>query len=360
MNFGPDHYVPMLKVKRGEKTALSLLSDAVCVGITPLLEIVERKENKLDPTKTPTIDGHINTAFKNLADSVARFDRVLLDVHEIKQDGEAAAAQVFDRAVSEGIVFTPVTSPSFSIDFVPALAHRRHGLGLRITRAEFASGNLPSLVDAFLAIASVKPEDIDLIVDVGAVDQMIAPGIMALTEQFLAVVPHHTRWRTFTVSGSAFPLSMGVVGSDSHGYVDREEWLAWRDGLYVQRGQLIRLPTYSDCGIQHPTGVENFDPVTMKPSAAIRYAAGDQWLLVKGVSTRKSPPSQQFPVLAYRLVNGSLKGSFQGDAHCAGCSSMVAAAAGAPKLGSPEVWRHLGTIHHLTTVTEQLAALSWT
>lgn len=359
MTFGPNHYVPVLKVKRGEKKALTLLDDKICACITPLLEIVERQHNKQKPEKTPTVDAHLNTAFNKLADSVARFDRIFLDVHEIAPDGQAAAAKAFNRAASEGIVFTPVVGLAHTVGFGPAMEHRQHGLALRLNRANFESGDLPALVRTVLSTASLEPEDVDLIVDLGPVDQMIAAGIIALTEQFLANVPDHERWHTLTVSGCAFPQSMSVVDTQSHAFVERSEWLAWRNGLYAQREQLTRLPTYSDAGIQHPSGVEGFNPVTMKPSAAIRYALPDEWLLIKGVSIKKASTKQQFPLLASRLTNGSLKESFQGTAHCEGCSSMMAAATGTAGLGSPEVWRRLGTIHHLTTVTEQLAILAW-
>ena len=38
---------------------------------------------------------------------------------------------------------------------------------------------------------------------------------------------------------------------------------------------------------------------------------------------------------------------------------MKAAADDAAGLGSAEVWRRLGTIHHITTVVEELGALPW-
>jgi len=46
MTFGPHHYVPVLKVKRGEKAALQSISANDQARIAPLLEIVERKPDK--------------------------------------------------------------------------------------------------------------------------------------------------------------------------------------------------------------------------------------------------------------------------------------------------------------------------
>ncbi len=355
VTFGPNHYVPVLKVKRGEKAALLALAAPLCSRITPLLEIVERKAEKV-----PNIRKHLDTAFKDLASSAAPFGRCFLDAREIAADGSAAAAEVFQRATAAGMVFAPVTGLSRTADVAAAMTHRQHGLVLRLTRDEFEKGGLTVAINQFLTTHGLSPEQVDLIVDLGAVDQMIAAGIMALTDAFLADVPDHTRWRTLTVSACAFPMSMGGVERHSQSLVERGEWIAWRDRLHARRNSLVRLPTFSDCGIQHPKGVEDFDPLTMKPSAAIRYTLPDDWLLIKGESTKKTPPSDQFPVLANRLVYGHLHGSFLGSTHCRGCELMKNAADGAPKLGSAEAWRKLGTIHHMTMVMDRLAALPWT
>jgi len=350
MSFGPSHYLPVLKVKRGEKKALTQISPTVRRHVTPLLEIVERKENK-------SVEEHRDTAFAKLAESVAPYSRCFLDAREIEPDGEPAAAAVFERASAEGITFTPVTGISRSSDVLPALQHRAHGLALRLTREEFEAGHLPQRLRAFTEEHGLNRGETDLLVDLGAVDDLITPGIRALAEGFLSAVPDHSEWRTFTVSACAFPRSMGGVDRHSHDLVERADWLAWRDGLHARRAGLPRLPTFSDCAIQHPIGVEGFDPRYMPVSASIRYTLEEAWLLIKGESSRQTLPSVQFPRLATQLVYGHLKNYFARETHCAGCASMKAAADGTPGLGSATVWRRLGTIHHITRVVQDLAAL---
>ena len=121
-------------------------------------------------------------------------------------------------------------------------------------------------------------EDTDLILDLGPVEEMVAEGVARLGTQFLGDVPRPESWRTLIVSASAFPKSMRVVERHSNTVVERAEWLAWkhlRDG-----GRWVRVPTYSDCAIQHPAGVEGFDPVRMpsvrhRAVCAIRQLALD-------------------------------------------------------------------------------------
>ncbi len=352
MTFGPDHYVPVLKVKRGERKAIQRISPIHQSRITPLLEIVERKPPK-------TLDAHLNTAFTDLAETVRPYSRCFLDVREIAADGQTGAANVFQRASAAGIVFTPVTGISRTADVAPALAHRANGLALRLTRAEFEQGGLTRRINEFLSAHGLAPEQLDLIIDLGGVEDLIVEGVGALTDAFMAEVPDQQRWNTFTVSACAFPKSMGGVQRNSHALAERTDWVAWNNQLYGRRNGLQRLPTFSDCAIQRPEGVEGFDPIRMQVSASVRYTLEEAWLLIKGQSTRSSRPGEQFPALARKLVHGSLNSSFYGPGHCYGCELMQAAADGAPGLGSAEAWRQLGTIHHISVVTQALASLPW-
>lgn len=152
---------------------------------------------------------------------------------------------------------------------------------------------------------------------------------------------------------------MGGVERNSYSRAERSEWNLWRGELYANRQNLPRLPTYSDCALQHPKGVEGFDPRIMQVSAAIRYTLPQDWLLIKGESTRTVPPSKQFPDLATQLVYGFFRRDFAGPSHCPGCDSMKAAADDAPGFGSAEAWRRLGTIHHVKSVVDGLNALLW-
>ena len=353
MTFDANHYVPVLKVKRGEKRALTLLSRTVRTKITPFLEIVERSIDK-------PLEQHLQTSFKDFFEAVSGFHRCFIDTREIAPDGPDGAKAVFQWAADNGISFTPVTGISRSVDLEAALAFRDNGLALRLEKREFETDGLAGRINAFLSQHSLVPEDIDLFIDLGAVDTMILTGVRRFARAFLEEVPYHERWRTFTLSACAFPQSMAVIKNRySCGTIDRVDWVAWRDGLHARQTRIPRLPTYSDCGIQHPTGVEGFDFRIMRASASIRYAITDCWLLIKGESTKITLPSQQFASLARALVNERVGAYYYGAGHCRGCSGMTECANGRSGYGSQEAWRRLGTIHHITKVVEDLDALPW-
>ena len=192
----------------------------------------------------------------------------------------------------------------------------------------------------------------------GYVGDMISVGVLLLATSFLQEVPNKQAWRTFTLSGCAFPSSLGKVRKNAHKLEERSEWVCWTS-FYKLRTTIDRLPTFSDCAIQHPDGVEGFDPKTMAASAAARYTTATSWLLVKGESTKVKKPSAQFLKIAKEIVSNKYGSHYSGANHCTGCSMISDAAAGAPKLGSLEKWRLIGSIHHITHVLKDLSALNW-
>ncbi|MDP2815586.1 MAG: hypothetical protein Q8O19_02775, partial [Rectinemataceae bacterium] len=281
MTFGPSQYVPILKVKRGEKAALKIIAPLVGTRITPLLEIVER-----NPEKKETLHKHLDTAFDKLAESLYAYPRCFIDTRELAGDGSIAADEVYKRAAATGIAFTPVTGVTRVHDFRAALNYRAQGIAIRLTRKNFETGRLEALLMSFMGSHGLKPSEVDLIADLGELDKMIPAGAYSLIDGFLSSIPNQPDWRTLTLSGCSFPPSMGAVKKNSWSLVQRLEWISWRDHLFANRKGLKRLPSFGDCAIQHPAGVEGFDPRTMAASAAVRYTLQDRWLLIKGQSTK--------------------------------------------------------------------------
>ena len=359
MNFGPRHYVPVLKLKRAEKAALGFLAETITTHVTPLLEIVEMPKDT-PSGKSKALDRHLTNAFRRLKESVLPLKRYFLDAREIAAVGAVGAERAIEEAVQLGVPFTPVTGISRTADITASLIRvAQNGLAIRLTRSEFENRMVRQRLPVFLATNNLERSAVDLIIDVGTVDQMIPAGVASMMRTFVAEVPHPTEWRTLSIVGCAFPKSMGVVKSDSHKIVDRSEWLAWRDDLYAHRADLSRLPTFGDCGIQRPEGVEGLDFRVIPIAGALRYANDDGWLLVKGHSRERTPLARQLPLLARKLVEGGLKAHFAGGDHCEGCGGAVECAAGAKGFGTPEAWRRLGTIHHITNTVLQIQSLSW-
>ncbi len=348
MTFGYDHYVPILKAKQGEKKALGAILPGLRKRITPFIEFVERTDKP--------IQGHIDTVFKGLAEAVLGYGRCFFDLKELECEGTAALELAYERATEEAILFVPVIGLGNDSATSVGLANAENGLSLRLNRVDLERASLSDVVGKFLAKINLEPEGVDLVIDLGSIEDLIVPGVISLTKQFVASIPHVLRWRTLTVSSCAFPKSMGIVDRNSHLLHPRADWVSWVRGQLAQRRTAKRVTTYSDRAIQHPLGVEGFDPTKMQASASIRYATPEDWLLIKGQGTKTLSTTIQFPNLAQKLVSGTLSGSYMGEGHCVGCEGIFKCSHGTKGFGSAGVWRRLGTIHHLTVVANSLVA----
>lgn len=349
MSYISFHYIPVLKLKRAEKAALALVSEEYKAAVTPFFEVVERGDKHLDQ--------HLDTAFTGLRFALTGYTRCFLDPREVIAGDPTNFTNVFDRAKAECITFTPVISIA-DLEFTSeAMSYGDGTVALRIDRNYLESKSSCEEILSDIKGFGLNPINTDLFVDIGSIDEMILPGFRALSESVLSKFPELLSWKSFTLTASSFPKSMGLVVRNSHCITERIEWNSWLNASREVTAPDDRSPTYSDCGIQHPIGVEGFDPRTMQVSATIRYTLSDGWLLIKGQSTKAVPAKLQFPMLARKLVSGELAEYYYGVDHCAGCRLMEHAAEGAPNLGSAEVWRKLGTVHHITVVAQALERL---
>jgi hypothetical protein len=260
----------VLKAKEGEKTALEMLDTVTVAEIWPLFEIVKMKEDQ------PDLGHHLRKAFQGLRRATRRSPVYLLDTHEIAPAGREGARAAFQAAITLGVPFIPVTGLSRKADVEEAItAATGRGLAIRLIRSEFERGIVPARLLSFLEHNRIAPADVHLIVDVGAVDEVLPEGVETMIGQFLPLVPLVSEWRTLTVVASAFPKSMGVAEPKSETFVERADWKGWLRACFERRDSLPRLPTYGDGGVQHPSGVEGFDPKVMPVSATIRYTLED-------------------------------------------------------------------------------------
>jgi hypothetical protein len=352
MKLDHGHYVPVLKLKDAEKGALRALKPEIRGAVIPLFEVVERKEDANTDVK-PSIEKHLDKAFKKLGESVSYCPKYFLDTREVESDGRALIETVFRRASELGRPFTPVTGIKRAEATAVALEHSQWGLAIRLTRTQLEADKIGKSLERLVTAHKLSSDKIDLIVDLCEVEDMLPAGALALTHTCLSAIPEPKSWRSLILTGCGFPKSMGLVKPNSFKLVDRVEWLSWN--ALAQTADSVRIPTFSDCGIQHRSGVEGFDPRTMAASAAIRYALGEQWLLVKGRSTKLV--RHQFSKFARELALGSLKSHFAGHKHCVGCERIRRVAEGDITNNSPTSWRSFGTIHHITRTVENIRAV---
>ena len=113
---------------------------------------------------------------------------------------------------------------------------------------------------------------------------------------------------------------------------------------------IARKPDFGDYGINHPAIIE-YDPTKMRMSASIRYTGATTYVIAKGRAVDVHG-WEQTSTLCAALVR---QPEFKGAAFSWGDAYIAERAKGTATRGNPTTWRRVGTTHHLTLVTTELA-----
>lgn len=360
--FDHNHYVPILKGKAGEYGALQAVAPIAKSRMTPLIEVPRIPWDYVNECEQKTIDSHVEKVGEKIQAAWASDEPLFIDLpflspDETLGDGQHPLTFIFEDARTRSLHAIPVTGLRRSSDYQTAArdiaALDGSGVCLRLDGDDFEEMSaLAAQIHDFLSLLSLSTSQVDLIVDLkdilpGHVNPLVL-GVQAM----LTNLPHVSEWRTLTVAGTAFPENLSGFPSAAVSRIQRAEWVIWQT-LLGRRQMMVRVPAFGDYGIQHPDPPE-LDPRIMQMSANLRYTADSEWVVFKGRSI-KTHGARQFNDLCRMLVDN---GDYGGRNHCWGDAYVERCAANSDGPGNATIWRRIGTSHHLTLVTEQLASLS--
>lgn len=374
MGFDQSHYVPILKGRAGELSALAVTELRLTKNFTPLLEIPpippRYEEGKDDPIPAKTIDQHITDTAKAFAKALKALpsffvDALYIETADALEDGSSPIDALFGAFRSSHLNFIPTIGLDRVEDYadsVKAAMQFNKRCCLRLFESDLEGiSELDAQIQSLLATLEVEAEHVDLLIDFGPnVPQKIALPYM------IDALPALTDWRSLTVASSSFPADMTQMGRNKIEEIEREEWLAW---LFLRNKQktVRRMPSFGDYAINHPV-ISEVDFRMMQMSPNIRYTDSLNFVVAKGQAQprRKDDdmpeqeakraqlaPSVQYPKLAAMIMaHPSWKtAAFSwGDNFIEKCSRRECA-------GSSSDWRAVGTCHHVALVVQQLATL---
>ncbi len=356
--FNERHYVPILKWKRGEKVALEALSDTTKQLITPVIEIVPIPYDYANDCYDKTIEEHLQNIGDQIYTSWGNERPIFLDLYWIDDiittaTGEHPLDYVLRLTRSRGLNIIPVTGTNRNIQYQHAIqraiSNDRLGICLRLEDGDFININRSTaqLLNEF----HLEPENVDIIIDFKSispeVENIISMSAIGLVNQLANI----NRWRSLTVSGSAFPGDLGQVEANTVSNIPRTEWGIWNT-LYSNRDRLNRMPTFGDYAVANPMYTE-IDPRIMQMSANIRYTCANEWMILKGVSVRRSGYDQYYNLSAELVRSPRYYGpTFSwGDQYIFDCSERRCSC------GNAETWRRVATNHHITVAANQISNL---
>ncbi|MBI4181309.1 MAG: beta family protein [Chloroflexi bacterium] len=369
--FSYKHYIPILRWRAAEKGALQNLETEDRALITPFVELImpqPRGDGNKTRKKTPAelLKESIDIFLKDLPAIPSELlkywghETFFLDVQLL--DGSIRAKSL-EKILGNGkqldILLVPLLSVIPVVGFASDEQTRRvavnfakenkHGLCLRITESNLKEKSLASDVKAFIGNNSLDAKNIDLMVDFKIVDEQTSYEFLF---KKINLIPHLEQWRTFIVASGAFPQDLSQFRDPGQYDIPRADWTLW---CRLSK-DLKRSPSFADYTIQHPVYLPRDS--SSNPSASIRYALEDHWVILKGQGLRnkKGAGFKQYPAQAQLFVKQ--KEIFKGASFSFGDSYIAEKAKdiNTKDTGNPMTWLRAGINHHLALVARQIAS----
>ncbi|MBS1054344.1 beta family protein [Gluconobacter kondonii] len=351
-------YVPILKWRQGEYQALFRLPDAVKDKTVPLIEITP-----------PDFDFEAWTPSKSIDDHVAKFavrfrakwgrrlallDCGLLDPAEVMLGGKHPMLYLCEEAFARGATIIPVIRLSSNAAYRAAVraanALMHTGVILRCSLDEALDPDFDLNVDAALQQLGVTIADCDVVLDLEAPAWDPQDILINIVTAAIQASNAMATARSLILAGTSFPASMAEVTGPIQ-FWPRREWMFFR-ALLANLGGATRKLTFADYAIA-ANGYSQMDMRKVKPSATIRYACDDGWIIAKGTNVRDNGFGQ------YRGCSGTVTGSahFLGSGFSPGSDYIEQCRDGIASTGSLSTWRWVGSNHHITKVVADLATM---
>lgn len=354
-------YVPVLKGKEGEFAALEVLRGDIKQKLMPFIEIPDVPYDYANERPSKSLDEHI-------AGIPERLRRCWLDAplylhlpwtgsDERTSDGRIALEFMLAECVTLNVKPVPVVWRSSSADHLGVAgryaATTGSGICMRLLVEDFGEdSDIETEIERMVrSLGNIQTTEIDLVIDLGDLGTQANRDVLVARSVF-SMIPERDQWKRIILAAASFPEDLSEVSAATTTTLPRREWDLWK--TLQRRPNLLprRNLIFGDYAISHPIPKE-LDPRIMQMSASIRYTTPDNWLVVKGRNVRQYGFDQYFElckVLVQRPEYCGREFSW-GDRYIDDCAN------GMTGPGNATTWRKVGTNHHLTLVTQELAKL---
>jgi len=203
---------------------------------------------------------------------------------------------------------------------------------------------LDKYLEDILARLGVSVTQADLVFDLDYLDEDADVDVISLAEDLRSAISIG-QWRNISLLGTSMPSMLGRIKEGSLGMIPRQEWEIWA----ALGGRVARLITFGDYAVQHSRPPHEDGGPGMR--ANIRYTTERATLIARGRGSLLLEGKEQYRDLCQDLLNHSL---FNGREYSWGDALITDCAQGLQAPGSQNMWRGVGTSHHIQFVTDQL------
>jgi hypothetical protein len=351
--FGHRHYVPILKGKLNDITAVRNLKPATKESLTPLIEVVPPTETSNDRDR---IKKTINLLYQAWGDRPFFADLVWRQDAPAVETGVHVVDEFFVKARRKQMRAIPVTAldrnPAFQQAVDRIVRAQGEGLAVRLSPTFFdGASTAPRALEALLRLTGLAPSQVDLVLDFREIGNLGTAMVSHATRAWIDMLPNVQDWRTLTVAGSSFPATLSDLPRAAWTTRQRNEWIAW---LSVVTGATkpARLPSYGDYAASDPS----LPYQKQAPRVAnMRYSTNAEFVVYHGEKIdTPTGGTQIYRICADVVARPDFPGATfsQGDREI----QERATSSSCPP-GDPNKWRGWGTNHYLELVAAQIASL---
>jgi hypothetical protein len=363
--FDSKHYIPILKWKRAEQSALTLLDLKQKEHMTPLVQFVMPKLTpkeafgKSTDQQFEAVISKFQNKSKEAAEEILEAwgkSPIFIDISLLYTT--VLKVETFNIILSAGkekkMFLIPVLHLSDGKEVVNSIKKSEHGVCLRLVCNDLDDfALLENKIKDFLTSVDLIEKNVDLLVDIKEISQ--DAGKFSKYFNLSKKIPNLLKWRTFTFASGAFHEDLSKCKIDEVNLIPRFDWKNWV--AKCEDKDLVRIPSFGDYTIQYPVYKESTQ--FFAPTTSIKYALEDDWFILKG-------EKQKFELY---LVNAKLlveDERFYDEAFSAGDKFIVEKAnhfdayMKNPEIkgtGGTENWLSAGINHHLALVAHQVSSL---
>jgi hypothetical protein len=351
-------YVPVLKWRQGEYQALLRLDEARSDRVVPLIEVTPPEFDFEEGKEKKTLEKQLEPFAKRLkakwGSRPAFLETSLLKPTARMPGGVHPLTYLLEQAREHGGWLTPVTSLERDLAHYNAVAAAvkvdGRGIAIRCSLEEIADPDFPKNLDKLAVDLAGELSEVDLIIDLAAKNFDPLEDLADLIAGILQADPIYDNVRNLVLIGTSFPASMADIKGPSQ-TIPRSEWLLYKK-VVAKLPAGFEPPIFGDYAISS-ADMPKGDMRLLKPSASVRYAIDDGWLITKGSNVRDNG-FEQFRARCGDVVTSGLAypaGYSAGSDYVRGCHAKT------EKTGNLTTWRWVGTNHHITKVVDDLASL---
>lgn len=350
-------YMPTLKNKLGEFTAIKEISTKSKKSTRPMFEIIGFVENK-DLKKPKTIDDYYDDVaskiFKNWGNELFYLDS-LSNTDVLISDGKTHhLSYLHKELINKGC------SPIFSTNFNKCNLFNKslsdiikkdgNGCCIRVTTSDIEYIDFHKTLASLIDNLNISTLEVDLVIDLKSIYNSNIN--INWVEGLINKIPNIHSWRSITLLSGAFPIDVSTLKRNAVSIIPRADWNLWSTLTNKSGFDILNFGDYS---ISNPALIPvKIGNIFLTPSANIRYTAVDNWIVLKGQSTKPNFGGfEQYFDLSKDLIKRKefCSSSFSyGDSYIDKCAKKLVSK------GSSTTWKGVVTNHHIEFVVNQLSS----